>query len=126
MATQLIGFLWKLPKAHPTAATVITGIGGVIWLIAGIVTAVTPASAYSAQNNVGGAAIFMLLGLVSLGLAVYAAVDTQGFQNWARPNGSYGHAVVRWMGPVMLILSILWLIVGLYIASAALEGMGRK
>lgn len=124
MALRLARFFWRMPKAHPTASTVITGILGVVMFIEGIVLASTTTS--TGQSNVAGGIIVCVLGLVALGLAAYATYDTQYFKGWTRLDGSYGHAIVRWAGPVLLIVALIEIIVVLWIMSFVLEGMSRK
>ncbi len=120
MVWQLVGFLRRLPRTQPTASTIITGIGGIVWIIAGIAMS-AHATGYGEQGNAVFGALCILLGLASIALALFAAIDTQGFKNWVRPDGSYWHAVARWMGPVSLIVSIIWLVVGWWIATFFLK-----
>ena len=124
MAWRMAGFFWRMPRLHPTASTVITGILGIVLFIEGIAFAVTPTT--TGQSNVFGGIVFCLVGLVATGLAGYATYDTQYFKNWLRPDGSYGHALVRWAGPVFLIVALIEFVVCLWILGAVLEGMSKK
>ena len=109
---------------HPTASTVVTGILGVVVFFEGIVLAVTTTS--TGQSNVVGGILVCILGLIATGLAAYATYNTQYFKNWTRPNGSYGHALVRWAGPIFLIAALIEFVIALWILGAVLEGMSRK
>src|SRR5438132_4660796 len=105
MAWRLAGFFWRMPRVHPTASTVITGILGIVLGIEGIALAATTTS--TGQSNVAGGIVVCILGLLAAGLAAYATYDTQYFKGWTRPDGSYGHALVRWAGPIFLIVALI-------------------
>lgn len=124
MAWRLMGFFWRMPKAHPTASTVITGLCGIALFIQGIAVAATPTS--TGGSSVAGGILICILGLVATGLAAYAAFQTQYFQSWTRPDGTYGHKLVRWAGPVFLIVALIELIVVLWIVSFAFESTSRR
>ena len=124
MVWRLVGFFWRMPKAHPTASTVITGILGVALFIQGIVLATS--ISYSGQSNVAGGILVCLLGLVTVGLAAYATYDTQYFQSWVRQDGSYGHALVRYAGPILLIVALVETIVILWILYIVWPQVFRK
>ena len=124
MAWRLMGFFWRMPRAHPTASTVISGIVGIILFIEGIAVAST--RTYTGQSNVAGGIIVCILALAVVALAAYAAFDTQYFQNWTRPDGSYGHKLIRYSGPIFLIAALIELILVLWIMSFVLEGMSKK
>lgn len=124
MAWRLVGFFWRMPKSHPTASTVLTGILGVALFIQGIVLATS--ISYSGQSNVAGGVFVCLLGLVAIGLVAYATYDTQRFQSWVRPDGSYGHSLVRYAGPILLIVALVETIVVLWILSVVWPQAFRK
>jgi hypothetical protein len=124
MAWRLAGFFWRMPKLHPTASTIITGIVGIAIIIQGIALAATVS--YTGQSNVAGGIVVCLLGLAAVGLAAYAMIDTQRFQIWMRPDGSYGHALVRYAGPILLIVALIEVIVVLWILSIVLPELGKK
>lgn len=124
MTVSLMRFFWRMPKAHPTAATVTSGILGAVLFIEGIVLSSTTTS--TGQTNVAAGILVCIFGLLTMGLAAYAAYDTQYFKSWTRPDGSYRHALVRWAGPLFLIVALVELILVFWIMSYALEGMSKK
>lgn len=124
MAMRMAGFFWRMPRLHPTASTVITGILGLVLFIEGIGLSVTTTS--TGQSNVAGGVIVCILGLVAAGWAGYAAYETQYFKNWARADGSYKHPLVRWAGPIFLIVALIEFVVALWIIARVLEGMSRS
>jgi hypothetical protein len=124
MAWRLVGYFWRMPKMHPTASTVITGILGVVLFIEGIVLAASPT--YSGQSNIAGGILICILGLAAVGLAGYATYDTQYFKSWTRQDGSYGHALVRYAGPVLLIAALVETIVILWILSIVWPQVFKK
>ncbi len=124
MAMRMAGFFWRMPRLHPTASTVITGILGIVLFIEGIALSVTTTS--TGQSNVVGGVLVCLLGLVAAGLAGYATYETQYFKNWTRADGSYGHPLVRWAGPIFLIVALIEFVVALWIIARVLEGMSKS
>lgn len=124
MIMRMAGFFWRMPRLHPTASTVISGILGIVLFIEGIVLAATPTS--TGQSSIAGGILVCLIGLTAVGLAAFAAYDTHYFQSWMRPDGSYGHALIRWAGPIFLIVALIEFILALWILSAVLEGYARK
>jgi hypothetical protein len=77
-------------------------------LIAGIVNTV---------DNAGGSGVLLsLIGIVLLGLVLYAAYDTNWFQDWkANDAGTAieGHSVARAIGPLSLSAAVLLSMVAL-------------
>ncbi len=124
MAWRLVGYFWRMPKVHPSASTVISGILGVALFIEGIALAAT--RTYTGQSNVAGGILVCILGLVAVGLVAYATYDTQYFRSWTRPDGSYGHALVRYAGPILLILALVETIVLLWILSVVWPQVFKK
>jgi len=51
----------------------------------------------------------ILIGLPLLGLVTFAGYQTHFFQNWVKPNGGLAHPVVRWLGPIALILMVIFM-----------------
>lgn len=84
----------RLPNTNPTLAALLTGILSVALIIIGL----------SSSND---AWPFMLVGGVLLALTGYAAYDTHFFQHWrSTASGRPGHALVRWLGPVALVIGL--------------------
>jgi len=120
MLRALVSWAFSMPNRHPAAAAIITGLYAVVGIIAGISVMATPSttSSYAADGSVATSSVssnsialgiaVILVSLVLLGLTIYAAVDTKFFQFWTyNTNGNPSHGVVRWIGPVLLGVSII-------------------
>jgi amino acid transporter len=124
MAMKMAGLFWRMPRRYPTASTIITGILGIVLFIEGIVLATTPST--TGQSNVPGGIIVCVISLIAVGLAAYAAYETQYFHNWKRSDGSYGHVLARCMGPLLLTLALIEVIIILWVISMILSGFSRR
>lgn len=128
MALALVRFLWRLPKAHPTASTMISGTTGLLSIISSILLIASFTNSYGGNQSSGiaGGVILLLTGLLVAALAIYAAYSTDHFRQWSRADGTYGHTFIRWLGPICIIVAILELIIGLWIITIVSEGMSDK
>ncbi|HTK11080.1 MAG TPA: hypothetical protein VL485_28155 [Ktedonobacteraceae bacterium] len=129
MAGALIRVFWRLPRVYPTTSTILSGIVGLIGIVYGILLLTSRISISSYENpssNIAGGVILLLLGLLISGLVTYAAYTTNYFQRWSRADGTYGHAFIRWLGPICIIAAILEFIIALWIITAVFAGMSKK
>lgn len=100
----LIQYIKRMPTATPGLSAVCTGIMAIAVFISGISFAV---SSGQIGQSVFPGVLFALLGVALMGFVGYAAYNTNFFRNWTNANGGYSHAIVRWLGPVAIILGII-------------------
>lgn len=105
----------RMPDDHPAVSSVLTGIWGLIGMIAGIITA----TANSGQSVAGG--IFLsLIGIILISFACYTGYATDRFRVWHYTRKGTrsvvsGHGFTRWAGPIILVLAFLELLFMLWL-----------
>jgi hypothetical protein len=95
---------WDWRNTKPTVSCMVTGLWGVVGLLAGIVSLTS--------NSVGSGVFFSLIGVGLLGLVIYAGYNTHRFQEWKHTvkGTEYvveGHSLARSIGPLTLWVAIL-------------------
>lgn len=88
---------WSWRITQPTASCVVTGLWGVVGLLAGIVVAIS--------NSIGAGILLILIGAVLLGLVIYAGYDTDWFQD--KEKLVKGHRLARGIGPLSVSTTVL-------------------
>ncbi len=105
----------RMPDDHPAVSSVLTGIWGLIGMIAGILAA----TANYGQSAAGG--IFLsLIGITLIGFACYTGYATDRFRVWHYTRKGTrsvvsGHGFTRWAGPIILVLAFLELLFMLWL-----------
>lgn len=98
--------VWGWSNRYPERSCYITGFLGLVGLLAGILMLFS-------QATVGGGVILALIGIMLLGLVVYAAYDPNGFKKWKEEKDMRfeyqpeGHLLARTLGPGSLAILIL-------------------
>lgn len=95
---------WSWRNTRPTASCVVTGLWGLVGLLAGIVSLTS--------NSIASGVFLSLIGAGLLGLVIYAGYDTHGFQEWKHTvkGTKYvveGHSLARSIGPLTLSTVVL-------------------
>jgi hypothetical protein len=117
----LVRPLSHMPNSLPTVSAIFTGILALGLLLQGIGYAASP------TGSPGGGIVLALLGVGLFGWVIYAAYSTDWFHNWLSPtSGTLRHPVVRWLGPVSLIVSIVVFAIMLQIILAVFIAEFRK
>lgn len=130
-------FRWlrRLPTNHPTGSAVSSMVISVMFIIIFIVGLIarstvnyaTPDQAQSASTSVTVLGVLAFLSAVVLALAIYAAVDTQGFKIWKTDSeGRLPHPIPRWAGPIFLIILVFEFIILFYFIAAMLGGVAES
>src|SRR5947209_8622182 len=117
--------LWRMPKDHPAWASITTGLVALILLGNAVVSAYKLSQGMTPNGSIQEPILYVLGGVLLLALTIYAAYGTDWFRNWGTP-GKLGHPVVRWIGPLVLILVLIEIIVLLLFVGAALGGSNEK
>src|ERR1700736_177758 len=125
--------LWRWPHHHPTESVLLTSLYALVLLIVGI------GAMFGAGSVEGGLAVLVILIVPSLGLlglTVYAGYRTEGFKCSRVPTDTapgdsialrervQGHALVRWIGPMGLLVGYLsaFVFVGLTVLFFTIAG----
>lgn len=120
----------RMPNSHPTASTLTTGILAalhsmllplaIISLILGRFTVLTQEQI--PQDIIGGSISFCFLALT-----IYAIYDTNWLRTWElTTSGRYKHPIVRWAGPIYLLVFASFMIIVLLIFGAAEAALGSN
>lgn len=106
MARALVSWAFGMPNNNPAFASVLTGMFSLFGVIGSF-------SLFAKSNTAGAGVIVLLVSLGLLAYTIYVAVDTQFFQsNWVNStNGTLRHGFIRFIGPILLGLSIIAMVI---------------
>lgn len=101
-----------IPQKYPGAASIITGIGALALIIAGLAN----------LSQLWG---LIIPGLALMAFVVYAGVETKGFRAW--PPNDPGHPIARYVGPLMIAAAFFFSVIGavliVFVGCAVLYGL---
>ena len=106
----MVRALFRLPNKYPSAATILTGLVSVAFIVVGI-------SHFQTEWA------FILVGAFLSIFVAYTIYETRGLRVWASVGGT--SALARWVGPLVLIIAILWLVITLEIAFFLIRALSR-
>ena len=106
MTRALVGWAFGIPNNNPAFASFLTGMFSVFGVVGAI-------SLFTQPGGVSAGVVVLLVSLGLLAYTIYVATDTQFFQsNWIDQNtGNLKHGFIRYIGPILLGLSIIATIV---------------